>query len=96
MQGYKAILFLTVAAASGAVAQPLPPSPYDVNPECTRRSMDTNAPECLLQREGEPRQTYPPPQGNRPDKPQPPPQPPATPPAKQRDFKSPVEGKQLR
>ena len=35
-------------------------SPYDKNPHCAERTTSAMAPECLIQDEGTPRQTYPP------------------------------------
>ncbi len=51
-------------------------SPYDKNPQCAERTYDGNAPECLIQDEGTPRQTYPP--GRRPPASNVPPQNPPT------------------
>ena len=42
-------------------AEPDYSSPYDTNPRCTERTVNSNAPECLVYSEGAPRQTYPPP-----------------------------------
>ena len=37
-------------------------SPYDTNPRCTERNVDSSAPECITYTPGDPRQSYPPPQ----------------------------------
>jgi hypothetical protein len=52
-------------------------SPYDKNPHCAERTTSAMAPECLIQDEGTPRQTYPP--AARPGPPNQPPQNPPTP-----------------
>lgn len=56
MRSRTLLLLLTLAAAGAAAAQS---SPYDTHPKCTERDADPNAPECVLQQAGEPRQTYP-------------------------------------
>ncbi len=40
-------------------AEPDLSSPFDKNPRCTERTVDSNSPECVIQSEGDPRQTYP-------------------------------------
>jgi len=64
------VLAVLFAAASGGAAAQDRSSPYDTNPACTERNTDANAPECVLQQEGDPRHAYPPP---RKVKPAPPP-----------------------
>ena len=35
-------------------------SPYDKNPACLDRNVDSNKPECVIKDDGKPRQKYPP------------------------------------
>ena len=51
--------FGIVYAAPAIAADAAPASPYDWNPRCTERTVDSNSPECVLHSEGDPRQTYP-------------------------------------
>lgn len=66
---------MMLAALPGMAPAQVPASPYDTNPSCTERTTDSNAPECVVKQEGEPRRTYPPPR----DKVTPPPPPPPPP-----------------
>jgi hypothetical protein len=60
MKSYLALAMFGIAyAAPGIAADAAPASPYDWNPRCTERTVDSNSPECVLHREGDPRQTYP-------------------------------------
>jgi hypothetical protein len=71
-----------VAGAAAAQTQDMS-SPYDTNPKCSERTSDGSSAECVLQQEGEPRHTYPPPKTT----PTPPPsKPPAAPESKARDV----------
>ena len=50
---------MILGTSATMAADPDQTSPYDKNPRCTERTVDGNAPECIIQDEGEPRQTYP-------------------------------------
>ena len=79
----RSMVLLAVLAIAGSAptlaAEPDQSSPYDKNPKCAERTADSNAPECMVQTEGEPRQTYPP--TTKPPKPPTPPPTPSSPPS---------------
>ena len=70
---------LIAGTAAALEAQPDYSSPYDKNRHCAERTVDANSPECIIQSEGTPRQTYPPRDGQA--KPPAPPTPPTPAPA---------------
>ena len=61
-----AVLIAALACATAALAADDSRSPYDSNPACRDRSVNSAAGDCVIQDDGTPRHSYPPRKGSAP------------------------------